>query len=176
VPVENRIGAEGDGWMIANFLLQNERLSYAHIARRKMELAQLRERASQVPGHCARTLLDEPLFAARLARLEMEVAALEVSVLRALVGDATPAFVSALKIQCTECAQHVTELFVEVAGQHAAPYPDRHAADWPASLTVAPAFTAPWLDAYLFERAQTIYGGTTEIQKNIIWKSLQKMF
>lgn len=174
VPIGNRIGAEGEGWRIANFVLQNERISYAHIGRRKMELQQLREHAADIAGTHTPTLLDDPLFAARLARLEIEVAALEILVLRALVGAVPEAAISALKIQCTECAQHATELFVEIAGQHAASYPDRDVADWAALMPIAPSCTPPWLDSYLFERAQTIYGGTTEIQKNIIWKSLQK--
>jgi alkylation response protein AidB-like acyl-CoA dehydrogenase len=176
VPIDNRIGAEGDGWAIANFLLQNERLSYAHIARRKEELVQLRERAAQVAGNFAPTLLDDPLFSARLTRLEIEVAALEISVLRALTGSTSPAAVSALKIQCTECAQHATELFVELAGPAAAPYPNRDFAEWAGPLTVSSTSAPMWLDSYMFERAQTIYGGATEIQKNIIWKSLQKEF
>lgn len=174
VPVANRIGAEGDGWQIANFLLQNERLSYAHIARRKVELAQLRQHAAATPGDTGGSLLDDPLFAARLARQAMDVDILELYVLRALSGDITPAAVSALKILCTECAQRATELFVQLAGPLAAPYPPREHPDWAAPLTVSPASTAPWVDAYLFERAQTIYGGATEIQKNIIWRQLDR--
>src|SRR5690606_36385663 len=74
VPVENRICSEGQGWQIANFLLQNERLSYAHIARRKVELQQLRKLATDWPGDNGCALLDSPLFAAKLAQQEIDVA------------------------------------------------------------------------------------------------------
>lgn len=173
VPVKNRIGDEGQGWQIANYLLQNERISYAHIARRKAELVHLRDQAAKIPVNHTDTLLENPLFAAKISRVAIEVSVLELYVLRALVDDITPAAVSALKIKCTECAQHMTELFVELAGSFASPYPDRSEADWSSPMTVAPTCFPPWLDAYLFERAQTIYGGATEIQKNIIWRVLR---
>lgn len=174
VPQANRVGAEGEGWRIANFLLENERLSYAHVARRKSELAWLREHAANTPGLRYRSLLDEPLFAAKFSRQAIQVDVLESYVLRALAGDITTAAVSALKVLCTECAQRSTELFLELAGPLALPYPARASSDWAEPLTVSSKATAPWLDAYLFERAQTIYGGTTEIQKNIIWRQLEK--
>ncbi|MBA2933848.1 acyl-CoA dehydrogenase family protein [Sphingomonas sp. CGMCC 1.13654] len=164
VPVENRIGEEGRAWHYANVLLQAERLSYAHIARKRMDLAKIRA--------LARHLLDDPAFARRLATVEIEVEALEIAVLRALAGEATPAAVSALKILCTECAQHVTELFVELAGRHALPMLDRRAANWADAAPLVPEFAPQAIQSYLFERAQTIYGGATEVQKTIVWRGL----
>lgn len=164
VPVENRIGEEGRAWHYANVLLQAERLSYAHIARKRMDLAKIRALAGE--------LLDNPAFARRLATVEIEVEALEIAVLRALAGEAVPAAVSALKILCTECAQHVTELFVELAGRNALPMLDRRAADWAEAAPLVPEFAPPAIQSYLFERAQTIYGGATEVQKTIVWRGL----
>jgi alkylation response protein AidB-like acyl-CoA dehydrogenase len=172
VPEANRIGAEGQGWRQANVLLANERLSYAHIGRKKADLRRLRALAgTTVRGRGS--VLDDPLFAARLAALEIELAALEIFVLRALAAEAAPALVSSLKIKCTQCAQHVTELYVELAGRQIGAYPARSAGAGP-SLPVTPSWAPSWADAYLFERSQTIYGGTTEIQKNIIWRELAR--
>lgn len=174
VPLANRVGDEGQGWHYANFLLQHERLSYAHIGRRKADVAELRRLAAAIESRNGCRLLDEPLFAARLASLEIEIAVLEVAVLRALVGNADSKAVAMLKIKCTECAQHVTELYLEAAGPGMSPYPQRETADWAEGLRGVAPFGPVWTDAYLFDRAQTIYGGTTEIQKNILWRSLER--
>jgi alkylation response protein AidB-like acyl-CoA dehydrogenase len=173
VPMDNRIGEEGRGWFYANELLKNERLSYAHVGRKKADLVRLRGLAGAVAAAVGRTLLDAPLFAARLAALEIEVATLEIAVLRALSA-ATGAEISMLKIRCTECAQRVTELGLEVAARDIAPYPSRERPEWQAALRTTPAHGVLAVDAYLYERAQTIYGGTTEIQKNIIWRHLSR--
>jgi alkylation response protein AidB-like acyl-CoA dehydrogenase len=173
VPTSNRVGEEGKGWHYANVLLNDERLSYAHVGRKKADVEHIRRLAASRPSTGA-PLLNEPLFAARLAALEIEVATLEIAVLRALVGQVSPRVISTLKIKCTECAQHVTELYLELAGRHIAPYPDRSGAGWYESLLSTPTLGPLTADAYLFERAQTIYGGTTEIQKGIIWRELNR--
>jgi alkylation response protein AidB-like acyl-CoA dehydrogenase len=174
VPCDNRIGEEGKGWEYANFLLRNERLSYAHMGRKRADLRELRRVAAGVPGARARNMLEDPLFAARLAAIEIDVEVLEVSVLRALAhsSDTDSATVASVKIKCTECAQRITEIYMELAGRGAVPFPERVDLHWRDRLPASPAFGPLWTDAYLFERAQTIYGGTTEIQKNILWKQI----
>lgn len=172
VPMAQRIGEEGRGWHYANVLLQNERLSYAHVGRKKADVAALRKEAARLWVGKDRSLLDEPLFASQLAALEIRIAALEIAVLRTLAGEHRPAIVSLLKIASTECAQRVTELQIELAGRAGLPYPDRGQMDWQKALLASPAFGPVWTDAYLFERSQTIYGGTTEIQKNIAWREI----
>jgi alkylation response protein AidB-like acyl-CoA dehydrogenase len=176
VSVANRLGEEGMGWHYATFLLQNERLSYAHVARKKADLRQLRRLAAAMPSDGGGSMLNDALFARKIAACEIEVATLEISVLRVLTGGArlSPAQASALKIMATESAQRVTELFVELAGCHVAPAPDRHASGWAALAPAVPDFAAPWAAAYLFGRAQTIYGGTTEVQKNILWRIISR--
>lgn len=166
VPAKNLIGEEGKGWHYANVLLAAERVSYAHIGRKKADLAALRRAAAEGdPG---------PMFARRLALAEMRLAATEVSVLRVLTGDAAPARVSSLKIACTELAQEITELWVELAGRDRAVLLDRSRSGWQAAAPAAIAFAVPRTASYLFERAQTIYGGATEIQKTIVWRALER--
>ena len=104
----------------------------------------------------------------------MRLAATEVSVLRVLCGESAPAAVSALKIECTELAQEITELWVELAGRDRAAMVDRTRADWHAAVPKTASFAVPRTASYLFERAQTIYGGATEIQKTIVWRALER--
>ena len=151
VPASGLIGEEGKGWFYANALLQNERLSYAHIGRKKADLGELRAAALQ--GVAGR----DTGFMGRLAAAEIDLAMLELSVLRALAGDMTPQAVSILKIRFTEAAQAITELQRLFA-----------AAFDPAATGIS----GKAAHHYLFERAGTIYGGTSEIQKTIIWRAL----
>ena len=151
VPVNGLIGEEGNGWFYANALLQNERLSYAHIGRKKADLAELR--AAAEAGEAAQ----DAAFMRRLALAEVDLAMLQMSVLRALAGDVAPQAVSTLKIRFTEAAQGISEL----QRLYAAAFGQSRAA-----VSGKPART------YLFERAGTIYGGTSEIQKMIIWRGL----
>lgn len=155
VPADGLIGQEGNGWHYATVLLQNERLSYAHMGRKKADLAALRTAA--VNSGAA----DDLAFMRRLARAEIGLLMLENSVLRVLHGDITVQAVSALKIGLTETAQTITEL----ERLHAAAYyPD-------GGLNGVSGKAAT---QYLAERAGTIYGGATEIQKTIIWRQLDR--
>lgn len=174
VPVSQRIGEEGKGWHYATFLLQGERLSYAHVARKREDLKLLRGLADAAPSSTGGTMADDPLFAAKLAACDMAVETLGISVLRALTAgqNVPPAEVSALKIVATETAQRITELFIELAGVAGAAFADRHRMDWAGAMPLVPQFAPPAMAAYLFERAQTIYGGATEVQKNIVWRML----
>jgi hypothetical protein len=174
VPAANMIGEPGKGWHYANVLLAAERVSYAHIGRKRADLAALRRTAATMPGSFAETMADEPLFARRVALAEIRLNAVELSVLRVLCGDAAPAAVSALKIACTELAQEITELWVELAGRDRAIVADRAQADWQNAAPEAAPFAVPRTASYLFERAQTIYGGATEIQKTIVWRALDR--
>lgn len=161
VPVSNRIGEEGRAWHYANVLLKNERLSYAHVGRKKRDLETLR---AMVGGDRA--------FARRLAEAEVNVVGLEMAVLNALVHGCGSATVASLKIMCTEAAQQITELFLDRAGEASAAFFDRSREDWHAATPLIPEFAAIATASYFFERAQTIYGGTTEIQKNLIWREI----
>jgi alkylation response protein AidB-like acyl-CoA dehydrogenase len=171
VPVSQRIGEEGRGWHYATYLLQNERLSYAHVSRKKEDLRTLRRLAAAMPSDDG-AMIDDPRFSARVAECEVAVDVLEIAVLRALTAGETvhPAQVSILKILATETAQWITTLFVDLAGFNGPVFADRSTVDWAMNSPLVPPFAAPATAAYLFERAQTIYGGATEVQKNIVWR------
>lgn len=175
VPVDNRIGDEGKGWTYARHLLSYERTSYAHVAAKRRQIEDLKGLLAEASS--AGAAFDQDDFRRRLAAVEVQLDALEMTVLRALAplaaGQAPGDEASIIKIAATETAQAITELFVELAGVHALPkFPDRSGADWRAGLEAIPAFAAPATAAYFLARAQTIYGGATEIQKNIIARQL----
>ena len=175
IPVAQRIGEEGKGWHYATFLLQNERLSYAHVSRKREDLKLLRSLAARAPADGGGMMLDCPAFAAKMAECEIATDMLDIAVRRALARQAEsvpPAEVSALKIFATELVQRIAGLFVELAGPTSGVYADRNAPGWAETMPLAPQFAAPSMAGYLFERAQTIYGGATEVQKNIIWRML----
>jgi alkylation response protein AidB-like acyl-CoA dehydrogenase len=167
VPVGNLIGEEGKGWKYARFLLVNERFSYAHVGRKKVDLARLSEPAR---GHIAAGWLDST-FMLRIARCDIDVLTLEACVLRLLSQGhvATTSASASLKILATQTAQRISELQLEMGGHHALGRPEALAnvyAGLPSPQ--APNFATQAMAGYLFERAQTIYGGSTEVQKNII--------
>ncbi len=173
--VDNRIGEEGKGWLYARHLLAHERTSYAHVAGKKRQIAHLKELARAVPW--AALGADEAGFWARVGAVEVQLAALEYTTLRALAplgaGQAPGDEASILKILATECAQAITELHLELAGHYAQPFfADRERPDWRANLEDIPAFAAPATASYFFTRAQTIYGGSNEIQRNIVYRTL----
>lgn len=175
VPAANRIGDEGRAWTYANVLLKAERLSYAHVGRKKADLARLRALAAETSWISGRHRADDPLFMGRLARLEIEAEVLEIAVLRALGGGGESVAVSALKISATELAQKITELELVLAGRDQMAFPARQGANWRDATPGVLGFAPPASAAYLFERAQTIYGGASEVQKTIIWRSLSQM-
>jgi len=170
VPQANRIGEEGKGWTYANYLLGHERTSYAHVAGKRKQLRNIREAASE------RGLLEDPAFIRKLGELETRLDTLEITVLRTLSsvaeGGAPGNESSILKVIATELAQDITELGAETYGPYAQPaFPDSVAPVWTGN-TALPAGAAPAVAAYLGARAQSIYGGSNEIQKNIIAKRI----
>jgi len=176
VPVANRIGEEGKGWTYARHLLSYERVSYAHVAGKRKQIEDLKRHSADAPW--GDELADRrSSFRRRLAEVEIRLDALEMTVLRALAplttGAAPGDEASIIKIAATETAQAITELQVELAGIYGMPFfQDRYRPDWRAGLETIPAFAAPGLADYFYTRAQTIYGGATEVQKNIIAKQL----
>jgi alkylation response protein AidB-like acyl-CoA dehydrogenase len=173
VPARNLIGEEGKGWGLAKFILGNERLSYAHISRKREDLKILKARARDVLNGRGSNATLPPDFAAKIAAYEIELDHLEISVFRVLTGSIEgPLATSRLKIEATENAQKLTELFVELSGYDGLPVHDRRREDWADAIREEAHFAQPAVAAYLFTRAQTIYGGTTEVQKDIIARAL----
>ena len=173
VPIENRIGEEGKGWTYANYLLGHERTSYAHVAGKRKQLEDIRATAEQTDTGAMR-LIDDPAFRIKLAELEARLDALELTVLRTLAtvseGGAPGNESSILKVIATELAQDITELGMEAFGPYAMPtFPDSTAPLWTDNAPL-PSGAAPAVARYLGARAQSIYGGSNEIQKNILAK------
>jgi alkylation response protein AidB-like acyl-CoA dehydrogenase len=175
VPVSQRIGEERKGWHYSRFLLHHERLSYAHVSRKKEDLRALRRLAAATPSDSGGWMIDDRRFAARIAECEIAVGNLEISVLRVLtaVKDAASAEASTLKIFATELTQRITELFVELGGHNASVFLNRKEHGWANAAPLVPPIAVTSMASYLHERAQTIFGGTTEVQKNIIWRLLR---
>ncbi len=173
--IDNRIGEEGRGWAYNRQLLSHERTSYAHVAGKQRQLADIRRLAGEAPwGEIG---ADKADFMRKIADAEMRLAALEFTTLRALAplgaGQAPGDEASILKVVATEVAQLITELGLELAGRFVAPsIPDRDAPNWREGLETIPLFAIPATAAYFFTRAQSIYGGTNEIQRNIIFRML----
>jgi len=179
VPVENLVGEENRGWGYAKFLLTNERTMSAETPHTAFDLAMVKEIAA-VEMRGGRPLIEDPLFAARLARFEIELRALETAVLRVLQmteGDpALNATASVLKLRGSELRQRIADLAVEALGDHGlAVFPDvegQDNMDVLAPVPPAPDHAAGWLSRAMFRRATTIYGGANEIQRTIIAKSV----
>jgi alkylation response protein AidB-like acyl-CoA dehydrogenase len=158
VPADQLVGEENQGWTYAKFLLGNERTGIAGIGRIKLRLGQVKKHAAETG------ILDDPLFASRLADIENSVLALELTQMRVTAssagGKANPAS-SVLKLQGSQLHQAATELLVEAAGGDALPF---DAGDDIAS----PGWAQRSVPLYLNYRKVTIYGGTSEVQRNII--------
>ncbi len=174
IPAENLIGEEGKGWTYGKVLLQHERTSIAGVARSQYRLSRLKEKIRN-SENTQPSLTGDNDFLKKIGQLEIELKALEFTELRTLaavsVGKAPGPESSLLKIRGTEIQQKLDELFMEAAGYFSLPYvpqqynlnsdPEEHVgfgADSVSSLV------------YFNNRKASIYGGSNEIQKNIIAK------
>lgn len=176
VPAENLIGAPGQGWSIAKFLLNNERLfGSADMPALYMSLDRVRGIAARRVSN-GKPLIEDQEFASRLARLNFEVAAIEMKMIetiaRGQMSERDLSIVgSSIKVRATEVYMKLTQLAVEALGDFGAlsfPDPDGAAALDPAP---APEYAEGIAVAYFYSRAAAIYGGTNEIQRNIIAKA-----
>ena len=168
VPAENLIGEEGKGWTYAKFLLAHERFGIAGVPNQKYSLKLLKERTKD--------FADDDLKK-KIADYEIELSALEFTELRTLAalanGGHPGAESSIIKIKGTELQQRLTEMYVEAAGQYILPYegPEGfNSINTPASNVSD--FSSQAVSRYLNFRKTSIYGGSNEIQKNIIAKAI----
>ena len=167
VPVENLIGEQDKGWTYAKALLAHERTSMAEVADSKRMLAELKDKASKSIGG-GMCLIDDQVFQKQVSDVELDLMALEFTELRALASIAEKGVPgpesSLLKIKGTEISQQLHELHLKVAAHHGG----------------AIALTEERYDEikigsdarnrYLYGRAATIYGGSNEVQRNVIAK------
>lgn len=175
VPANNLVGEEGKGWTYAKVLLTHERTNIAGVATSKNRLRKLFDLLQEPTGGMAE-LASNPVFMTRVYETEVELKALEFTELRVLsavnTGEAPGPESSILKIKGTEVQQMLDELYLEAAGIYALPFvPEQY--QWGFNGDdIGPLFAADAAPHYYNNRKVTIYGGTNEIQKNIIAKQV----
>lgn len=174
VPAGNLVGEEGAGWTYGKVLLQHERTNIAGVARSRYRLKKLRERAGR-PVRGATPLVGEQNFMRKLAAVEVELKALEYTELRTLAavasGKAPGPESSILKIKGTEVQQAIDTLYLEAAGYYALPYvPEQYVLGFADDERVGEGTETRFALQYFNNRKASIYGGSNEIQKNIVAK------
>jgi pimeloyl-CoA dehydrogenase large subunit len=175
VPAENLVGEENKGWDYAKFLLGNERTGIARVGISKARLRRIKQLAA-LERVGDRPLLEEPHFREKLAMVEIELKALEMTQLRIVAderhrepGKPNPAS-SILKLKGSELQQATTELLMDVVGPYVLPYDDHQpGSNEPA---IGPDFAAEAAPTYFNWRKISIYGGSNEIQRNIVAKAI----
>ena len=181
VPVTNRVGEENKGWDYAKYLLGHERSGIARVGVSKYRVRRAKELAATIEAN-GRPLSDDPLFRQKVAALEVELKALEITQMRVIAetsrahSDKADPKTSILKMKGSELQQLATELLLNVAAYNAMEF-DREFVrgmtqstgddatnddDW--ALTLAP--------NYYFARHVSIVGGSNEIQRNILARSI----
>jgi pimeloyl-CoA dehydrogenase large subunit len=176
VPAENLVGEENKGWDYAKFLLGNERSGIARIGISKARLRRLKELAALAISDDKPLIADER-FRMKIAAIEVELKALEMTQLRVLSRERNedrpdPAS-SILKIKGSELQQAIGELLLEVVGPYALPdqMPHNETERWN-EPPIGPDWSATLAPNYFNGRKTSIYGGSNEIQKNIIAKAI----
>ncbi|MCH9673316.1 MAG: acyl-CoA dehydrogenase family protein [Gammaproteobacteria bacterium] len=166
VPAENLVGEEGQGWTIAKYLLTHERTNIARIPMSQVELERLKTLGKRAIADG--TLLDQENLSLRLAEIEIELNALDFTntqMLAAVDGGKAPgAESSMLKIRGTQIQQGLAELRLEMGGYLSYPWQEM-VADSDQDFREA-------ATGYNFSRASTIYGGSTEVQYNVMAKAI----
>jgi alkylation response protein AidB-like acyl-CoA dehydrogenase len=169
VPCPNLVGEENKGWTYAKFLLGHERTNIAGVGASKRELKRLKRIAALERKH-GRPLLEDPSFAARVAQVEIDLMALEITNLRVISAEAERRApgpeASLLKIKGSQIQQALTELMMQAVGPYGLSF-ERESTERLGEWAV-PAHAAPLGATYCNVRKTTIYGGSNEIQKNII--------
>ena len=177
VPADQLVGEENAGWDYAKFLLGNERTGVVAVGQTKARILRIKRLAAATRSG-GRPLLEDPLFRARLTRLEVELTAVEMSVLRVLDsegrnGPGKPDPVSSvLKLKGSELQQDATELLVDVLGAAGLPY--RESDEVGAGFDALPEGAVDAMPTYFNWRKASIYSGSNEVQRTIIAKAILK--
>ena len=178
VPLENLVGEENKGWDYAKFLLGNERFGIARVGLSKERIRRLKELAS-IERVGDRPMIEDERFRTKIAAVEVELKALEMTQLRVVAaaknGNSNkpdPAS-SILKIKGSEIQQTISELLFEIVGPYGLPYqPEQIEDDRVNEPPIGPDYAAPLAPTFFNWRKISIYGGSNEIQKNIIAKAI----
>jgi pimeloyl-CoA dehydrogenase large subunit len=176
VPVANRVGEENKGWDYAKYLLGHERTGIARVGVSKERIRRLKELAALEPAGGGARMIDDPRFREKITAVEIELKALEMTQLRVVSAERhgrskkpDPAS-SILKIKGSEIQQTISELLMDVVGPYALPYqPDLDGSNEP---PIGPDYAGPLAPTYFNWRKISIYGGSNEIQRNIISKAI----
>lgn len=175
VPLENLVGEENRGWDYAKFLLGNERTGIARVGVSKARIRRIKQLAA-LERVGDRALMDEPHFREKVAAVEVELKALEMTQLRVVAdernreaGKPNPAS-SILKLKGSELQQATTELLMDVVGPYILPYDDHE--EGSNEPPVGPDYAAEAAPTYFNWRKVSIYGGSNEIQRNIVAKAI----
>ena len=175
VPVGNLVGEENKGWNCAKYLLTYERTNLAGVGFGVAALERLKQVAARQRKN-GRPLADDPAFAARMARVEIELENMKTTNLRviaAVAGGGVPgAESSMLKIRGTEIRQEISSLLRRALGPYALPFIAEALEDGWDGAPVGPAEAAPAAAQYFNYRKLSIYGGSNEVQRNIISKMI----
>ena len=170
VPTENLIGEQDKGWTYAKALLAHERTGMAEVADSTRMLEALKQRARE-ERNGGKAAIDDPMFQVRLSSIEMELMALEYTELRVFASMAAGGMPgpesSLLKIKGTEITQAIQELQLQLTASYGGALPDDLDAQ---QLGHDFAFEAR--SKYMYGRAATIYGGSNEVQRNVIAKAV----
>ena len=171
VPAQNLVGEENKGWTYAKFLLGHERTGIAGVGRSKAALRHLKDIARKETS-AGRPMIEDARFRDRIAQVELELMALEITNMRVLSAEkekkAPGPEASILKIKGSEIQQTIAELQMQALGHYALPWlPEALDAAWTGE-PVGADYAAPLSGHYFNYRKTTIYGGSNEIQKNII--------
>jgi pimeloyl-CoA dehydrogenase large subunit len=178
IPIENIVGQENKGWDYAKFLLSNERNGIARVGISKARLAKIR-RLAEIPTYGDKPKMADPAFRMKLAAVEVELKALEMTQMRVIAaaskvetGKPNP-MSSVLKIKGSEIQQATTELLMDVVGPYALPFePEREDGERWNEPPVGPDWASTIAPTYFNVRKVSIYGGSNEIQRGIIAKAI----
>lgn len=165
VPADALVGDENKGWTYAKFLLSHERTNNAQVHRSRREFERLKVLAQSLDDASGKSIYDNPVFRRRFTLVEIDLQALESTVLRVLAaqtgGKAPGPEASIVKVIGSLLQQSISELAMDVLGERGI----AAAIDKPMDQTSE---AEAWTEKHLFRRVVTIYAGTNEIQKTII--------
>ena len=179
VPVGNRIGEENKGWTYAKFLLGHERAGIAGVASSRRAIQALREISNQESDGNGQTLAQDSHFVRQVSQAEIKLEALagiESKILSAMSGGKTVgAEASALKILGSELQQILEELRVKAVAYYAMPFDVDQIRGESDGNCIGPKYSVTAVSDHNFGRASTIYGGSNEIQRNVIAKGVLEL-
>ncbi|MEX3918961.1 acyl-CoA dehydrogenase family protein [Paraburkholderia sp. BR10872] len=175
VPVANLVGEENRGWTYAKYLLTCERTNIAGVGFSVAALARLKRAAQKITRN-GKPLAEDPQFAAHIAKVEIDLENMKTTNLRviaAVAGGGVPgAESSMLKIRGTEIRQEISSLLRRAMGPYAAPFVEEALEEGYAGEAIGPIEAASAAAQYFNNRKLSIFGGSNEIQKNIISKMI----